>query len=185
MKKILIALFTFLLVPSLVSAATLSISPSSQSVKTGDEFIASVNLDTQGVSVTGVDLRYINFDPKLVKVQDSSTSTEGVQIEPGSLMSATLANSVDNDLGRITFSQVALPVGEKYNSSGILANITFKALKSGTVNLTFDYTPLNTTDTNVAASGTDVLTKVTNSSITINSQISLWQRILKFLGFEI
>jgi hypothetical protein len=184
MKKLLIALCG-LSIPGLVSAATLSISPSLQSVNTGDEFTASVDLDTEGSPVVGVDLRYINFDPTLVKVQDSNLSTVGTQIEPGKLMSDTLANSVDNDLGTIIFSQVNLPGSVNHSSSGTLANITFKALKAGTVNLTFNYTPKNTTDTNVAASGTDVLTKVMDSSVTINDKMSLWQKILKFLGFAV
>jgi hypothetical protein len=169
MKKTITALALFLL-PTIVSAATLSVSPSSQSVNVGDTFSVTVNLDTQGTSIDGVDLRYLNYNPALLQVQDALSSS-GIQITPGSLMAMTLANSVDTNLGRITFSQVAAG-GNKYSGSGALASISFKALAVGTANLTFNYTPNNTTDSNVASGGSDILTAVVNGSYIINNPSS-------------
>lgn len=154
--------------PSVTSAATLSVSPSSQTVRVGDTFTVSVQLDTQGSSIDGVDIRYLSYNPSLLQVQDSNTSVSGIQISPGKLMPSTLLNSVDNSLGRIAFSQVAMG-GTKYSGSGILATITFKAILSGTANLTFSYTSRNTTDSNVAAAGTDILNAVINGSYAIRS----------------
>lgn len=170
MKKIFLVAIALLL-PSVVSAATLSVSPSSQSVKVGDTFSVVVSLDTQGTFIDGVDFRYINYNPAVLQVQDSSASSGGVQIAPGVLMSMTLANNVDTNLGRITFSQVASG-GNKYKGSGTLATITFKALSAGTANLTFNHTSGNTTDSNVAANGSDVLTAVINGSYTVNGASS-------------
>jgi peptidoglycan hydrolase-like protein with peptidoglycan-binding domain len=167
MKKIFITA-TILLLPFAASAATLSLSPFSQSVNVGDTFSINVNLDTQNVSIDGVDLRYINYNPALLQVQDSNTSASGVQIVPGTLMPATLANIVDASLGRITFSQVAAG-GNKYKGIGVLATINFKALSAGTDSVTFNYASANTKDSNVAAAGVDVLTAVTNGSYTINA----------------
>ncbi|HEY4480379.1 MAG TPA: cohesin domain-containing protein [Candidatus Paceibacterota bacterium] len=160
MKKV-IAIIGMLLVPSLASAATLSVSPSSQSVNVGDTFTVTINLDTQGSQVDGVDLRYLNYNPALLQVQ-------GNQITPGSLMPMTLANTVNSSNGRITFSQVALG-GNKYNGSGVLATVTFKAIAEGSANLTFSHTSNSTTDSNVAANGSDVLSAVVNGSYTIGS----------------
>lgn len=167
MKKI-VAILTVLLVPSLASAATLSLSPSSQSVNVGDTFTVSINLDTQGASIDGVDLRYLNYNSSMLQLQDANTSVSGVQVAPGTLMPMTLANSADTGLGRVTFSQVALG-GSKYKGSGTLATLTFKALSTGTANISFNYTSGVTTDSNVASAGSDVLTAVVNGSYTIGS----------------
>lgn len=165
MKKIII-LATVLLLPSLTQAATLSVSPSAQNVKTGDTLSISVILDTQGESIDGVDIKYLNFNPALLQVVDANSSISGVQITSGSLMSATLLNSVDNTNGKISFSQV-VSAGTKYKGSGTLATINFKVKSAGTANLTFNFTPNNTTDSNVATPGKDVLTAVVNGSYII------------------
>ncbi len=160
-----------LLLPFLASAATLSVSPSSQSVNVGDTFSVVVNLDTQGASIDGVDLRYLNYNPGLLQLQDANASVSGVQIAPGSLMSMTLANSVDTNFGRITFSQVTAG-GNKYRGSGALVTLTFKALLAGTASIIFNHTAGATTDSNVAAGGADTLSAVVNGTYTINSPSS-------------
>ena len=104
MKKIIAILILFLL-PVITSAATLSLSPSSQSVNVGDTFSVIVNLDTQGTSIDGIDLRYLSYNPAILQLQDGNISASGIQITPGSLMPMTLVNSADTNLGRITFSQ--------------------------------------------------------------------------------
>jgi hypothetical protein len=165
-KNILIASAIALVLPSVVSAATMSVSPASQSVKVGETFTVAIKLDTQGASIDGVDIRYLSFNPALLQVQDANPNLSGSQITPESLMAVTAANSVDNVQGRILFSQVAA-LGSKYKGSGNLAVVQFRAMAPGNAALTFGYTPKNTTDTNVAAAGTDVLTAVINGSYTI------------------
>lgn len=164
--KLLALLGVLFLLPMVASAATLSVSPASQSVKVGDTFNVSVRLDTQGASIDGVDLRYLSFNPTLLQVVDANPSQDGVQITADNLMALTVMNAVDNKKGQIGFSQVAAG-GTKYKGSGILANISFKAVGKGTAALTFSYIPRNTTDTNVASGGTDILSAVINGSYTI------------------
>lgn len=156
------------MLPAVVSAATLSVSPASQSVKTGDTFTVTVRLDTQGASIDGVDLRYLNFNSTLLQVRDANASQPGTQITADNLMPITAVNSADNTGGKILFSQLAAG-GTKYKGSGILATISFKAIAPGTAALTFNHTPKSTTDSNVAASGgDDLLTAVINGSYTIS-----------------
>jgi peptidoglycan hydrolase-like protein with peptidoglycan-binding domain len=151
-----------------VSAATLSISPASQSVKVGEIFSVAVTLDTQNELVDGVDLVYLNYDHTLLEVQDASTTVAGIQINPGDLLPSTQANIVDSSLGRITFSQLA-SAGGNYNSVGTLASISFKAIAAGNANVTFDYTASSTIDSNVASAGRDILSGVSNGSFTISN----------------
>lgn len=167
MKKVFI-LATFTLLPSLVSAATLSVLPASQNVTIGDTFSITVNLDTKNSLVDGVDLVYLNYNPVLLEVQDASTTVVGVQIAPGNLLSSTFTNIVNPNLGRITFSQIAVD-GNKYNGSGTLATITFKALAVGSANVALDFTLDSTIDSNVALGGSDILTGVFNGTYVISN----------------
>ena len=154
-----------------VGAATLSVSPTTQSVVVGDTFMVNILLDTQGTAVDGVDIRYLNYNPSLLQVQDVDANKAGTQIAPGTLMSSTLANTVDTTQGRVNLSQIISAGGTKYTGSGVLATITFRAIAAGTANVSFDYTASNTTDSNVAAAGTDTLTGVTNGSYTVRTVI--------------
>lgn len=167
MKRSLVLTIAILL-PSVISAATLSVSPSSQTINMGDSFSVTVNLDTQGAQIDGVDLRYLNYNPAILQLEDANASASGVQITPGSLMPMTLANSANTTLGRVTFSQVTAG-GNKYIGSGTLVTLTFKALSLGVANITFNYTSGNTTDSNVASQGSDILTAVINGSYTVNN----------------
>lgn len=172
MKHLIIALATIFILPIAVNAATLSVSPSSQSVRTGEIFSVNVNLDTQGASIDGVDLRYLNYNPALLQVQDANPGVSGVQITPGSLMSATLLNKVDQNSGKISFSQVASG-GTKYKGAGTLAKISFKALAAGSAQVSFNYASNSTTDSNVAVAGSDALNAVVNGVYTITGTGSI------------
>lgn len=169
-SKILTVAAIVLAFPTFASAATMSVSPQSQTVGVGETFTVTVRLDTQGASIDGVDIRHLSFDPKLLQVIDSNPSQPGIQIGADSLMSSTLLNSVDNATGKITFSQV-VAMGSKYKGSGILATIQFIAKAPGNASLVFSFTPKSTKDTNVAANvGEDILSAVINGAYTITGK---------------
>lgn len=144
-------------------AATLTLTPVTGSYSINDTITVSVNLDTAGAAVEGVDILYLNYNTSLLEVQDSDAGIAGVQIGSGSVLSQVITNTVDTSTGRITFSKVS-GGGTTYTGSGVLATINFKALATGTANLSFNFTLGSTTDTNVASAGTDVLTAVTGAS---------------------
>lgn len=168
--KPIIFICILLLCAAPASAATLSLSPSAASVAGGDIFSVHVLLDTQGVSVDGVDLTYLRYDPALLAVQDDDASADGVQITSGTLMPNTLVNTADATSGRIAFSQAVQMGSASYAGSGTLATVRFRALAQGNVSVTIDFTRNNTTDTNIAAEGADVLTAVTNGLYVISGQ---------------
>ncbi len=171
MKKLIFAAALMFLVfvwASSAQAATLSLSPSSGSNSVGNIFTVTILLNTQSQAVDGVDIRYLNYSPTLLEVQDENTSQAGVQISAGTLFGNTVANSVDTTNGRISFSQVAAG-GATYSNAAnaTLATMRFKVLTTGTAPVTFSFTSGSTADTNVAAGGSDVLTSVTNGSYTL------------------
>ncbi len=174
MNKAKIILVLFLLTAAMFQCAhgaTLAVSPPTQTVAAGNNFLVDVTLNTQGANVDGVDIRYINFNPALLQVIDNDTGAAGVQIKPGTLMPVTSVNSADNTLGRISFLQTASG-GTNYTGLGTLATITFRAVSSGAAAVTFSYAVGNTTDCNVASGGSDVLNSVASGSYTLTDNVA-------------
>jgi chitodextrinase len=152
---------------AIARAATLTLSPATQTINVGSTFAVNILLDTAGQQVYGVDIYSLRFNPAVLQVVDADTGTAGIQISPGSLMSSTQFNSVNNSAGTIQFSQTPAAASANYNGQGILATITFQGAAAGVSAATFDFTSGATTDTNVAGLYSDLLTSVTNANYTV------------------
>ncbi len=148
-----------------VSAATLSLSPTSTSTTVGQIFDVAIILNTQNTAVFGADVFYLNFNPNLIEVVDQDSSFSGVQLKSGTLLTNTVLNEVDNQAGRISFSQVSL-YPNTYNGSGTLATLKLKMKSAGTSNLSFNFVQGSTTDSNVATENGDVLSLVSGATYT-------------------
>ncbi|HEX5430312.1 MAG TPA: cohesin domain-containing protein [Patescibacteria group bacterium] len=145
-------------------AATLTLTPPSGTYQVGDAINVNINVDTEGAAIDGIDVYSLHYNPSILEIEDADSAASGVQITAGTLLPQTLTNTVNS--GLIQFSQVTTG-GTTYTGSGVLATINFKALAGGTSNLTFDFTPGSTSDTNVAGAGTDKLTSVGTASLTV------------------
>jgi len=161
---------SFLAFVSVASAATLSLSPFRSSVTVNEIFSVDILLDTVDAETDGIDIKYLNFDPTLLEVQ---------QVVPGTLYPSTQSNSYDNEVGTINFAQVTSG-GSTYNGSGTLATVTFKALSTGKAEVSFDFEEGNTRDTNVASAGIDVLTDADGGTYRIGSGVGFFSRIIDF-----
>ena len=147
------------------NAATLTLSPSFGNYSVGQTFSVNIILDTQGAAVDGIDIVYLNYNPTHLEIIDDNASQTGIQITPGALMPMTLANTVNANNGKITFSQITAG-GTTFTSSGAqsLATVHFKALQAINTQVYFDFVVNGTADTNIASVGKDVLTTVTNGN---------------------
>lgn len=163
-KIFTLALFIFGFVNT--EAATLNFSPSSISVSQGQTFSVDIMLDTQGAAIDGVDIYSLRYNQSVLEVVDSNSSSSGIQITPGNLLSVTLTNTVNQSNGTIQFSQVTTG-GTTYNGSGKLATITFRGISGGTSSITIDYSPGSTSDSNIAGGGQDKLSGVGSGSYTV------------------
>ena len=174
-KKLLLPIFIsgLFFVAISVNAATLSLSPSSGNYSLGQTFSVNIFLDTKGQAVDGVDIYHLNYNPVHLEVIDDNVSQSGVQVAPGALMPMTLANTVNANNGKITFSQITAG-GITFTSSGAetLAIIRFKVLQAVDTQVYFDFVQNGTSDTNVASKGKDILTAVTNGNYGPSSQPS-------------
>jgi len=164
-----LSIFIFFGVATFANAATLSLSPSSGSHTVGDIFSVDILLNTQGVAIDGVDINSLNYNPLQLEVQDEDTLTAGIQINPGTLMPITQPNTVDPVVGKITTAQV-VSGGTTFSNTidQVFATVRFKVLQFGTANVTFDFTLGDTTDTNIASRGSDILSSVTNGGYTLD-----------------
>ncbi|PJE64651.1 MAG: hypothetical protein COU90_02305 [Candidatus Ryanbacteria bacterium CG10_big_fil_rev_8_21_14_0_10_43_42] len=170
LKKSFIVSIIIFASPFLASAATLSVSPATGSFTVGGTVTVQVQVNTEGSTADGVDIRYLNFNPALLQVIDENTGVAGVQIAPGSLMPNTPTNIADNTAGRISFSQVPSGGAVFSNSANqTLATVRFTVVGAGTGALTFNHVPGVTSDSNVASGGSDLLTSVTNGSYTFTT----------------
>lgn len=142
--------------PSSILAAepNLSFESTANSVKKYDTFDLSVAVDTDGIDSLGAGAK-IFFNTSLLTVLDVQT-TDIYDDYPSKFF--------DNEEGLITISGIVNSPKKPFTGKGILANITFQAIKEGNAKVWFNFEPGSTTDSNIAvSSGTgDVLSKVSN-----------------------
>jgi len=150
------------------ATATLVLSPTSNMIGVNQTFQVNINLNTSGAPIDGVDVFSLRYNPSILQVVDSNTNVSGVQIAPGNLLPVTVTNTADNTAGTIQFSQAASG-GTNFTGSGVLATITFRGANGGSSNVTIDFTPGATTDSNISFQGADRLGSVTNASFTVDS----------------
>jgi hypothetical protein len=174
-----VLLTLFLATTSSGYAATLSVSPVEQTVQAGETFTVSILIDTEGVYIDGVDVNTLYFDPNFLRIRDVDPDTPGIQIDVRALMASTIVNEVDPKTGQIWFSQIADVDARYANSEPVeLATITFEARRNGNAEVSFNYTPESTIDTNIAALGDDVLSEVKNGSYAISGNAPFVTRIV-------
>lgn len=155
----------------------------SYSVNIGDEFTVPLNLNTDNNQIWGTDIRII-FDKDKLQLtalnplaRQNSTLKTFAPIDSGNNFNSTSVLNTANSSGIIEFSAVTADLTNQtvtapFSGTAALASLTFKALAGGTANISFDYNSGSTTDSNIVPAGndlTDLLGKVTNLSITINS----------------
>lgn len=152
----LLFLLVYFSIPNITNAASLSISPSSNTVSVGNIVSVKVLVNTQGVYINNGEAS-IQFPTDLLEVVSISKSSSIFSLwveEP----------SFSNNTGKITFNGGVANPGFS-GSSGSIASITFKAKKTGNASLIF-------TDGAVRANdglGTNVLTAKTSASIQIGT----------------
>jgi hypothetical protein len=140
-------------------AATLLLKPDKGTHTVGQTWPVEIWLDTNTLSVDGVDV-ILQFDPSILRVVDKSIDTNG------GIFSMVPMNVVDNEKGKIMFSAVVRP-GEQYKGKGKIGAITLEGRTAGLASMSFVSEPDSTIDTNVAAGGADVL------GITVNGKYEI------------
>ncbi len=136
MKHVIAVMLTIGIVGIIIqtaSATVISVEPSYLQVSPGEEFTVNITVDPEGNETYGA--QYIlNFDNVLLRAlrqkQGSFLSQDGANTK-------IYSNEINNTLGRTRYVETRMFVDYGVNSSGVLANITFRALEPGicTLNL--------------------------------------------------
>lgn len=117
------------------------------------QFTVDILLKTERL-IDGTDV-YLFYPKDKLSVVDQDTEREGVQIEVGKFDEYP-ANKVDEEQGLILLSGIVLQ-GETVVSSEqpfLAGRVVFNIIASGQAELSFDFQPGSTTDSNVADSQT-------------------------------
>ena len=157
-KRVLITVFLlaiFFLTSAAADAATLFLSPSSDSRTVGDSFSVSVRVNTGGVAINSAQAT-VFFPNDLLEV---------ISLSQSGVFSLWPVNpSFSNGGGTVSFAG-GLPSPGYTGSSGTIILITFKAKAVGTATVTLDSASVLAND----GFGTDVLTSLGSGSFIITA----------------
>ncbi|OGD56831.1 hypothetical protein A2V71_00955 [Candidatus Berkelbacteria bacterium RBG_13_40_8] len=150
--------------------ATLALQPATSTVNVDSTFNVDIILNTGGQDTVATDA-VLTYNSQELEVQDADNTKTGVQIAGGTLYATEPLNTVDVTAGKISYlGAIVTGSTTRYNGTGTLATIAFKALKVATPSsVNFVYTAGQTNDSNVATeAATDILGSVTNGSYTLS-----------------
>lgn len=118
--------------------ALLHTDPQETLLRVGDTTTVDLVLtDVHGLYGAEIHLR---FDPQALQVVDAVPDTDGVQLEPGALPAPdfVVQNEANNQQGTIDYAVTQLPPSAPGEGSGIVARITFEAVKPSVSSLQFE-----------------------------------------------
>ena len=116
------------------AAPVISVEPANTGVSEGGTFTVDVMVDPDGVEVRGVQYK-LEFDNTLLNATDQS---KGVFLSHDGASTVNIANKIDNPAGIIEYGETRTGGETGVTDPGILATITFNAIKPGDCSLTLD-----------------------------------------------
>lgn len=140
--------------PSVIGSFALS--PLLGSHQVGTPFTINMTADSGGMAIDGVDV--------LLAYDGSKLSVTNIAMVDG-LLNITYQNYTGST---ITFSKLS-NFGTQTVVNGTLATITFMPTNTGNASVNFLFTLGNTTDSNMAVNGTDILNSTTNGIYSISA----------------
>jgi hypothetical protein len=155
-RIILAAVALFTIMPSFVSAASLSISPSTGVYTSGSTFTVRVLVNTQSKSVNAAE-GVLKFNPQELQVVSATRA--------GSIFNLWVTEpTFSNSAGTVDFSG-GLPSGYT-GAQGNIMSVTFRALGSGPVKVNINGGSVLAND----GMGTNILTAMSGGTYTIQAQ---------------
>ena len=143
------------------SPAALTLVTDAQTVKRNETFAVSVQIDTKGRPIEGVDVS-LKYDAQFLE----PVLVNKLPFVPSRLFSDIPFNAYNQDLGTATMSAIT-PLNQNYSGSGVIGVITFKAKKSGTATIALQAEPESTVDSNIVSEGKEILGETKNVQIVI------------------
>lgn len=173
-KVIFCLLFLFLIVPSPVWAASLSLEPDKVQIKKGERFNLKITLQNPEKAKTlGTDL-ILHYDPKILKAVGVKESKLYPYFLPGE------EKRIKEN--KIIFSGVA-EYGQPVDGEGELGTIIFEAVQAGETKVYLKWEEGRTNDTNIVSyeGDKDLLTQAPNQILLKVEELSFWDKVWQFL----
>lgn len=145
----------------LLQWGSLEFAPIQNTYSVGEKKTTTVVFKGMNIKVASFGL-VIHYDPKTIKIID---------IQPIKKATILAGKKIDAKAGTLTAS-ILMPAGEFIETDQEIASIQWQAIAEGEGNLTFDFTPQTTTDTNIGEFGTgnDLLTSIVNAQYSIGQK---------------
>ncbi|MBM4429009.1 MAG: DNRLRE domain-containing protein, partial [Chloroflexi bacterium] len=144
------------------------LAPSSSTVQQNDLFAVDVRVLAGSQPVDGVEI-HLDFDPLYLRVVDEAGNPVS-EIESRGVLTASIQNAVDNNLGRVDFAEgifTAEPSG-----TFVLATVRFKALwGTGEASTPLAFVMRGGSPTDVTYNGASVLAGTLDGSVTIQGEM--------------
>ena len=120
-------------------AARISVVPSSQTVLEGENFTVSIRIDPEGSEISGAQYVLV-FNNTLL---EAISQIKGSFLSQDGASTIVYKNEIDNETGIVKYAEARIGTEARtgttsgVTSPGILATITFEAIKSGIAHLNF------------------------------------------------
>lgn len=145
-SKVLFLIFAIVLfLPKKTLAATLSLSPQSQTVKLSTPFTINLDLDTKGEKTTATDV-LLTFDPALLEITAFEFSQPPLY--------PVNTKIIDNTTGKLRVTSAQQDAVNSYQGAANLAVITFNPKALGTASVVFTCEAGKYNESNVFKKGT-------------------------------
>lgn len=139
---ILVFLLTYALSanPAYAAVPRLYFNPAQITTPVSQTFSVDVMIDTAGNEIGGVGAR-LTYNPQQIAITG---------ITPGTIFGDYPAVSYDNVAGKATISGVVSSIDNLYTGTGSVATVAFVLTTSQEATVTYDFSPGNTKDSNIA-----------------------------------
>lgn len=149
-----------------LSGGELSLTSEKTDYKVGDTVPVTVKVYTGGFPTLGTDV-VVKYDPNILEL-GSATS-----LVSGDAYPEYPSKNFDQKTGMVTISGISALNGKEFSGLADFATINFKAKATGTANISFDFAPGGTADSNIIKLGVenapsvDILSKVSDLRVNI------------------
>ncbi|MCK5122532.1 MAG: hypothetical protein KAQ87_00020 [Candidatus Pacebacteria bacterium] len=155
--------------------ASLALSPTVVNVEIGDTFILNVLLNTDSNNAV-VARAIVNYDADSFSLTNWNINNSVFDSSACASEGKTACEIIDDTTNGVIDITLAKPSPGVNSSSGLIAALTFQALRATTENITISFTSGSYSDSDVIfdgigsdGAGTDILNSVTNTAVTITA----------------
>ena len=155
--------------------ASLALSPTVVNVEIGDTFVLNILLNTDSNNAV-VARAIVNYDADSFSLTNWNINNSVFDSSACASEGKTACEIVDDTTNGVIDITLAKPSPGVNSSSGLIAALTFQALRATTENITISFTSGSYSDSDVIfdgigsdGAGTDILNSVTNTAVTITA----------------